>query len=93
MEEGESFISSMLVISSTLPLSHLLQIVESKKVMRRATLADAIEVWNDNLDIGRYRLMELLEGRGLECTGYMAEGFLRTLHKKPSAAAADGAEE
>jgi hypothetical protein len=54
------------------------QIVQAKRVTRRATLADAIEVWNAaNGEIGRPRLREELQARGLECSDDLAKNLLK----------------
>jgi hypothetical protein len=54
------------------------QVVQAKRVTRRATLADAIEVWNAaNGEIGRPRLREELQARGLECSDDLAKNLLR----------------
>jgi hypothetical protein len=50
---------------------------------RRATLSDAIEVWNEQGGkIGRPRLQELLQARGLECSDYLAGELLSNIKRR-----------
>lgn len=47
---------------------------------RKATLADAVEVWNESEGrIGRPRLQKSLQARGLECSDYLAGELLAQL--------------
>jgi len=51
-----------------------------KSTKQRATLNDAIAVWNEQKgSIGRYRLQELLQKRELECSEDAAKGFMRSI--------------
>ena len=60
-----------------------LQIVQPKQVKRQATLADAIEVWNESpVEIGRGRLQEELQARGLVCGEDLAKSLIRTVKKQ-----------
>jgi hypothetical protein len=62
------------------------QIVPSKKPTRRATLTDAIEVWNEAAEqgheIGRPRLREELQARGLECSDDLAKNLLKAIKRQ-----------
>ncbi len=59
------------------------RIVPAKKVVRRATLADAIEVWNaSDVEIGRPRLREELQRKGLECSDDLAKQLLKVIKQR-----------
>ncbi len=51
---------------------------------RRATLSDAIEVWNEHGEMGRPRLQKLLQERGLECSDHLANILLQNVKLKLS---------
>lgn len=58
-------------------------IVQSKKVTRRASLTDAIEVWNKSpVEIGRPRLRDELQARGLECSDDLAKNLLKAIKQR-----------
>jgi hypothetical protein len=46
---------------------------------RKATLTDAIEVWNEFGEMGRPRLQKLLQDKGLECSDYLANTLLSNI--------------
>lgn len=62
------------------------RIVPAKPVVRRATLTDAIQVWNevvqDSHEIGRPRLQHELQARGLECSDDLAKNLLRMIKQQ-----------
>lgn len=68
-------------------------VITPKKEIRRATLDDAIEVWNSfPFEIGRPRLREELQARGLECSDDLAKNLLRALKHRLATASGAGAE-
>jgi hypothetical protein len=60
---------------------------------RRATLADAIEVWNALGEIGRPRLREELQAKGLECSDDLAKNLLRQIKRQLVGGGGGGEEE
>jgi hypothetical protein len=65
------------------PLAERPIIVQSKKVVRRATLTDAIAVWNESpIEIGRPRLRDELQARGLECSDDLAKQLLKAIKQR-----------
>jgi hypothetical protein len=70
-------------------------IVQAKKVTRRANISDAIEVWNaeaeQGRDIGRPRLREVLQAKGLECSDDLAKNLLRAIKQRLESGGAGGA--
>jgi hypothetical protein len=71
-----------------------LQIVPARKAKKRATLADAIEVWNEqDTEIGRPRLRELLQDRGLECSDDLAKILLKGIKQQLDKAGGAGGQE
>jgi hypothetical protein len=68
-------------------------IVQSKRVVRRATLADAIEVWNESpVEIGRPRLRDELQARGLECSDDLAKNLLKAIKQQLESTGGAGGE-
>ncbi len=64
--------------------------VVPKPTPRKATLADAVEVWNASEErIGRPRLQKLLQARGLECSDYLAGELLAQLQNLEAVGGAD----
>lgn len=54
-----------------------------KRATRRASFADAVEVWNGfDGEIGRPRLREELQKRGLECSDDLAKNLLRAIKQQ-----------
>jgi hypothetical protein len=61
------------------------------KITRKATLQDAIEVWNEQpTEIGRPRLRELLQARDLECSDDLAKTLLKGIRQRLDAAGGAG---
>jgi hypothetical protein len=52
------------------------------KVAKRATLPDAIEVWNKTPGIGRPQLRKELQARGFECSDYLSAQLLEAIHQQ-----------
>jgi hypothetical protein len=72
----------------TSPLS--LPAVQPKKT-RKATLQDAIEVWNEQeTEIGRPALQKKLQARGLECSDDLAKTLIRLIRERLDSAGGAG---
>jgi hypothetical protein len=69
-------------------------IVQAKKVTRRATITDAVEVWNTEAkqgrEIGRPRLRDELQARGLECSDDLAKNLLKAIKHQLESGGAGG---
>jgi DNA translocase FtsK/SpoIIIE-like protein len=53
-----------------------------QREIRRATLSDAIDVWNDLGEMGRPRLREELIARGLECSDDLAKTLIKSVKRR-----------
>jgi hypothetical protein len=53
-----------------------------QREIRRATLSDAIDVWNDLGEMGRPRLREELIARGLECSDDLAKTLIKNVKRR-----------
>jgi hypothetical protein len=66
-----------------------------KPKVRRATLADAIAVWHEaGTEMGRPRLRELLQAKGLECSDDLAKVLIKNIkrHMEEHAGGGGGAQ-
>jgi hypothetical protein len=77
-------------VRRTTPLS--LPAVQSKTT-RKATLQDAITVWNEQeTEIGRGRLPELLQARDLQCSDDLAKTFIKSIKQRLDSTGGAGGE-
>jgi hypothetical protein len=64
------------------PLKKEPQVMPNPVVAKRATLQDAIQIWNEQPGIGRPQLRKELLARGFECTDYLSDQLLQAIQRQ-----------